>query len=171
MEDPKELAEGFIKLCNVSNKDVSLFKIKAATDLINKKEIRICGSCLSSNCYKKQTIATKNKMEKRFLHDCKGKILTLGEVPEALKKIQKNLKDVKNNKNFRGKKPQTNGSTASIKPSEENVGDTEDEAESFTNAFFSKRQENKVSFGFGCHNVQASILPLLNEDTIPNWEE
>ena len=60
-------------------------------------------------------------MEKKFLQDCKGKHLTLGEMPEALKKIEKSLESAKNNtgghSNFR-KKPQTNGSTASIKPSE-----------------------------------------------------
>ena len=46
-ENAKELAEGFIKLCNDSNKDVSLFKNKAVTDLCKEKQVRICGSCLS----------------------------------------------------------------------------------------------------------------------------
>ena len=88
---------------------------------------------------------------------------------EALKKIEKSLESTKNNTGSRNhfrKKPQTNGSTASIKPSE-----TEEHEEDPDKFFKSDHQEEKtISFGFGCHNLQASTLPLLNEDTIPNWE-
>ena len=52
-ENAKELAEEFIKLCNESKKDVSLFKNKAVSDLCKEKQMRICGSCLSTNCLKK----------------------------------------------------------------------------------------------------------------------
>ena len=120
-ENAKELAEGFVKLSNDSNKDSTLFKEKGVSDLCREKQIRICGQCLTSNCHTKQVISTKNKMTKKFLADCKGKHLTFGEMLEALKRIEKSLEQAKTNKkehHSKYKKPQTNGSTASIKPVE-----------------------------------------------------
>ena len=90
-ENAKELAEGFIKLSNDSNKNSSIFSDKGVEALCREKQVRICGQCLTSNCHTKQVISTRNKMTKKFLADCKGKHLTLGEVPEALKRIEKSL--------------------------------------------------------------------------------
>ena len=82
-------------------------------------------------------------MEKKFLHDCKGKHLTLGEMSEALKKVEKSLEIAKNNKGnhnrFRNKKPQTTGNTASIKPSE--AGAHEEDPEKFHSSYEQERQE------------------------------
>ena len=97
-ENAKKLVEGFIKLSNDSNKDSTLFKEKGVTDLCKEKQVRICGQCLTSNCYTKQVLSTRNKMAKKFLADCKGKHLTLGEMHEALKRIEKSLEQAKNNK-------------------------------------------------------------------------
>ena len=93
--------------------------------------------------------------------------MTLGEVPEALKKIEKSLEITKNNNKFFKKKPQANGNTASIKPSE--AEDPEEDPNKFMGSNY--REEKNIPFGFGCNNLQASTLHLLNEDTIPNWNE
>ena len=86
-ENAKELAEAFIKLSNDSSKDSTLFKERGVIDLCKEKQIRVCGQCLSSNYYLKQIISTKDKLNKRFIANCKGKHLNLKEMPEALKNI------------------------------------------------------------------------------------
>ena len=109
-------------------------------------------------------------MTKKFLADCKVKHLTLGEMPEALKRIEKSLEQAKNNKKdnrSKYKKPQTNGSTASIKPIE--IEAHEEDPVKFFTAFDHEKQTKHNTFG--CQNVQASTLPVLTEDNLPKWEE
>ena len=87
---------------------------------------------------------------------------------EELKKIQKKLENCKK----QGRNPQANNNSTSLQPSENNVTDSDAKVEAEYNtrvkAMF---QEKKASFGFACNNIQASTLPLLKEDTLPNWED
>ena len=168
-ENAKELSEQFIKMSNNSNKDTTLFKEKGVIDLCKEKQMRICGQYFSSNCHTKQNISTRNRLQKKFIGNCTGKTVTFGEIPEVVKKIESSLEQAKNNKKnlWKGKKPEVNGSAASIKPTEIEAG--EEDHREFYSEF--KRDEITEHNTYGVQAIQISTLPLLTEDILPIWRE
>ena len=175
-EQAKELAESFIKMCNDSNKNNTLFKEQGVLDLLKEKNVRIYGDCLSSNCQSYQYLSRKHKTPKRFLGRCKGKQITLGEIPETLKKIEKDLKFSKGVKKSGFKKQEVNGSAASIEPvtlnkSENNAMDFLSEEMGFSREKqdFVKRQTKHDTYG--AFSVEISDLPVISEKILPVWEE
>ena len=49
-ETAKELAGEFIKICNDTNKNISIHKVPEIPLMLKEKNWRVCGQCLSSNC-------------------------------------------------------------------------------------------------------------------------
>ena len=91
----------------------------------NEKNWRICGECISSNCQLMQHLCKIRKTQKKFLDKCKGKSVTLGEMPAALKSIEEQITVIKN------KYPKLNQNAASIEPIENNYSQ---DANEFMNA-------------------------------------
>ena len=95
-EAAKEFAEGFMKICNDSNKGLTLYNVPEIPPMLKEKNWRLCGQCLSSNCQLIQYLAKKNKCQPKFIGKCTGKSITLGEVPNTLEDIKKQLTNSKN---------------------------------------------------------------------------
>ena len=94
-ETAKEFAEKFGKLSNETNKNSTLFSLPEVFTMLKEKNWRLCGECLSSNCQLLQHLAKKNKTPPRFIGKCKGKVITLGEIPDTLKSIETKLAESK----------------------------------------------------------------------------
>ena len=90
-ETAKELAEAFKQITNEDNKGLTLFNVPAVPTILKEKNWRICGQCLSSNCQLVQYLARKNKLPPKFIGNCKSKPITLGDIPETIKDIEKKI--------------------------------------------------------------------------------
>ena len=73
------------KLSDDSNKANEVTIHKEIKAFCSKKYVKLCWSCLSSNCFLKQKICRDNKMKARFIEGCSGKKLTFGGVNDLIK--------------------------------------------------------------------------------------
>ena len=94
-ETAKELAEAFKQLTNEDNNGLTLFNVPAVPTILKEKNWRICGQCLSSNCQLVQYLARKNKLPPKFIGNCTGKQITLGNIPDTIKDIEKKIESSK----------------------------------------------------------------------------
>ena len=140
-------------------------------DLCIEKQVRVCGECLSSNCHLKQSLSTKHKINKSFVANCKGKHLTLKDIPETLKIIEKNLAASKTKPNHKNNKPQAGGNTANI---DVNEVDTDGEDPSIlaneSKRNYNDRNHSKVN-AVTQYQVDISALPIITEDNLPKFSE
>ena len=172
-ETAKEFAEGFIKICNESNKDLTIHKVPEIPPMLKEKNWRLCGQCLSSNCQLLQYLAKKNKTQPKFIGNCTGKSITLGEVANTLKLIEKKLSYTKNKKKSE-KKKQANGNAAEIEPIANNYSADPyqflDSNQDLLTGNIS-RQSRETTVGFNAYSVRISQLPDITEKILPVWEE
>ena len=107
-EAAKELAESFINLCN--DKNLLVKQVPEIRAILKEKNWRICIECFSSNCQLLQHLSKVHKTPQRTVGNCKGKSITMGEIPEALKSTERHL-PFKPSTN-----KQVNGNTTAIDP-------------------------------------------------------
>ena len=167
-ETAKELAESFNKICNDSNKDLTIMKVPEISTMLKEKNWRLCGECLSSNCQLLQHLARVHKTQPKFLGRCKGKSVTLGEVPETLKAIQKILTYSKERK-FPAKK-QANGNASAIEHIPNNYSNDPFqflEGNQDLLARNTSRQTRETTVGLNAFAVRVSNLPDITEEIMP----
>ena len=97
-EIAKELADSFMKFSNESNKDLPIMQDPEVTSTLKEKKRRICGECFSSNCQLLQHLSKVHKTTPRFAGRCKGKIVTMGDIPEVIKNVEKRISYLKKQK-------------------------------------------------------------------------
>ena len=176
-ETAKEFAKKFIEMTDESNKNSTLFSLPAVFTMLKEKNWRLCGECLSSNCQLLQHLARKNKTPPRFIGKCKGKVITFGEVPEALKGIETKIIDSKkraetNKKGSKGKKAATgNNAAAEAKPSSNYSNDVDEFL--FNNQDILRNGPPRQNSENSLRNcpVEISTLPEITEDSLPVWED
>ena len=94
-------------------------------------------------------------------------------MPETLKSIEKSLEAAKVNKkdhNSKYKKPQVNGSAASVEPIENK--EHKDDPEKFMTDFEweqSNQSKQTKQNTFGAFSIQASALPEITQENLPIW--
>ena len=141
--------------------------------MLKEKNWRMCGQCLSSNCQLLQYLAKKNKTQPKFIGTCKGKSITLGEVPEALKDIEKKI-DLNKNKKKSEKKKAANLNTAAVEPTANNYSNDPIQF-IYSNQDLlsgdSSRQTEHDTVNFSSYAVKVSQLPDITESLLPVWEE
>ena len=94
-ETTKEFAEAFSKIINETNKGLTLYNVPEIPPMLKEKNWRMCGECLSSNCQLIQWLSRKNKAQPKFIGSCKGKPITLGEVPNKIKDLEEKIAEAK----------------------------------------------------------------------------
>ena len=172
-EAAKGFAEEFIKISNDSNKDLTLFNVPEILPMLKAKNWRLCGQCLSSNCQLIHWISKKSKNQPKFLGQCKGKVITLGEVPNTLEVIKKSITSSKkkaeiDRKKFEKKK--VDGNTAEVEPITNNYSNN---VADFINANQDLLTGRQTRENTACLNVQSmrlSSLPEITEEILPIWE-
>ena len=175
-ETAKELAETIKGLTTEENKGLTLFNVPAILTLLKEKNWRICMECMSSNCQLTQHLAKKNKLPAKFIGSCKGKPITLGNIPETIKDIEKKIERSKKNaeqaKKRRKKKEALNTATTKVEPKASNYTNDPDE-------FFRNNPDllEDNHYRQNDHNsarlcpIEISKLPELDEETLPNVHE
>merc|ERR1712105_404592 len=96
-ETAKELADTIKGLTNDENKGLNLLNVPAVVSWLKEKNWRICVECMSSNCQLTQHLSRKNKLPVKFLGGCKGKAITVGDIPETIKDLEKKVERSKKN--------------------------------------------------------------------------
>merc|ERR1739842_192949 len=99
---------------------------------LKEKNWRICAECMSANCQLTQYLARKNKLPAKFLGPCKGKPITLGDIPEIIKELEKKVERSKKNaehakKRLNKKKEGLNTATTKLEAKASNYDNDPDE--------------------------------------------
>ena len=176
-ETAKEFTESFSKICNETNKGLTLFSVPEIPPMLKEKNWRMCGECLSSNCQLLQYLSRKNKIQPKFIGNCKGKAITLGEVPNNIKEIEKKIADSKKraeiaNKIFEKRKKSVNGNAAAMEPKASNYSNNVDEFISNNIDLVEEGSPRQDEFNsVKAMPVIISQLPEITEEILPKWEK
>ena len=189
-EVAKELANSFMKFSNDSNKNLPIKKVPEVAAVLKEKNWRICGECFSSNCQLLQHLSKVHKTHPKFAGRCKGKSVTLGEIPEVMKNIERCISYLKKQQTTSGKsKPsaqkndttakdsnsdkQVNGMAAAFEPSANNYSQDplqfiDHNSDLLAKDGFRQTRENTITMG--AFEVKISNLPKITKKILPIWE-
>ena len=75
------------KLFDDANKANEVTIHKEIKAFCSEKNVKLCWSCLSSNCFLKEKLCRDLKMKARFIEGCSGTMLTFGRVHDLVKSL------------------------------------------------------------------------------------
>ena len=175
-ETAKEFAEAFSKIINETNKGLTLFNVPEIPQMLKEKSWRLCGECLSLNCQLIQYLSRKNKAQPRFIGACKGKTITLGEIPNTIKELEKKIVESKKRaeRSSKGseKKKSLSNNAAAMENKASNYTNKAEEFLSNNPDLLDHEPSRPTQFNsLRMCPVQNSKLPEITEETLPKWEE
>ena len=175
-ETAKELADTIKGITNDENKNLNLLNVPAISTWLKERKWRICAQCMSSNCQLSQWISRKNDLPIKYLGPCTGKPITVGDIPETIKNIEKMVERSKKNaehakKRYKKKEGTASGTnnTTEIEAKSSNYNNDPDEFFKYNSDILENNhfRQSEVTSARLCP-VELSTLPELDEDTLPN---
>ena len=122
-----------------------------------QKKIRICWCCQSANCYIRQTLSNKHKIQKHYAPNCTGKQITFNELKERVK-------------NKEASPTESNAVAANIKPSTVTEYDSDTADLEFEFSKLNRYQTEKIEeFGYNDFVASMSARIPVSIETIPDY--
>ena len=123
-----------------------------------------------------QYLSRKNKVQPKFIGTCKGKAITLGEIPNTIKEIEKKLAESKKraeaNKKAFEKKKSLNNNAAAMEPKASNYTNNLEEFMSNNMDLLEDKPSRPNPFNsLRMYPLEISQLPQISEETLPKWEK
>ena len=172
-ETAKELADTIKGLTNDENKGLTLLSVPAVVTWLKEKNWRICVECMSANCQLTQYLNRKHKLPAKFLGNCKGKAITVGDIPEITKTLEKNVerskKNAENAKKRHKKKGGLQNATTRFETKATNYNNDSNEFFRQHPDLLEKTHHRQSEYASArlCP-LEISAVPELDIDTLPN---